>query len=152
MAQRRHYEGTVVPESKTLTEIDQLLRRHKVNTVRWTTAVDMTRIEFSWAFEGQDLAYRIDLNIPVKDQYGSSLSERGREQERRRLLRVLLNHIKAKLVAVEEELSEMEREFLPYLIVAGGATFGDVAVLEMKQSIIEKRLPEVRLLPEKAVT
>jgi len=121
---RRHYEGTVVAESKSLLDIEYLLRLHGVQTVRWTTGVDLIRIEFAWPYQGQDLAFRIDLAVPAKDRAGYDLMGQKRDQERRRLLRVLLNHIKAKLVAVEDGLVDLEREFLPYLIGKGGPDDG----------------------------
>ncbi len=62
-------------------------------------------------------------------------------------MRVLLYHVKAKLVAVEDGLVDLEREFLPYLITAGG-TAGDELLVEMKAAALEERLPAVKLLPE----
>ena len=127
---RRHYEGTQVSESKSLLDIEYMLRRHGVETVRWTSGTDIIRIEFAWPWDGdksRTLSFRIDLLIPLKGQDGWELAATRREAERRRLLRVLLNHIKAKLVGVEDGLVEMEREFLPYLIAAGNRTVGDVA-------------------------
>jgi hypothetical protein len=124
---RRHYEGTQVPESKSLLDIEFMLRRHGVEAVRWTSTPDVFRIEFTWPYRGDSLAFRIDLKIPAQDNQGHNLPIAKRDQERRRMLRVLLNHVKAKLVAVEEGLVDMEQEFLPYLIGPGNRTVGEIA-------------------------
>lgn len=131
MTYRRHYEGTVVPESKSMLDIETLLRRHGVEAIRWTSASDTFRIEFAWPYHGQDLAFRIDLNIPRCDEAGRPLPEDKRNQERRRILRVLLNHVKAKLVAVEEGLIDMAQEFMPYLIGPSNRTLGEVVGQEL---------------------
>jgi hypothetical protein len=141
---RRHYEGTVVPESKSLLDIEYLLRLHGVKTVRWTTAEDLIRIEFAWPYQGQELAFRIDLVVPTKDRDGYNLVGTKRDQERRRLLRVLLNHIKAKLVAVEDGLVDMEREFLPYLIAEGNQTLGEM----VSEQLATGHVPQGRPLLE----
>lgn len=146
MVTRRHYERTSVPESQSLLDIERLLRRHGVKTVRWTTSEAMIRIEFVWPYSGVNLGFRIDIAVPVKDQDGHLLAGNRREQERRRLLRVLLNHIKAKLVAVEDGLVDMAQEFLPYMIGPGGQTIGERVAEEMARAAEEGRLPNVRLL------
>jgi len=138
---RRHYEGTAVPESKSLLDIEFLLRRHDVEAVRWTSTPDVFRIEFTWPYRGDSLAFRIDLRIPLKDKYGQSFSANKRDQERRRMLRVLLNHIKAKLVAVEEGLVDMAQEFLPYLIAEGGQTVGEMATEQLATGHVPKTVP-----------
>ena len=147
MAARRHYEGTTVSETSSLTEIDSILRRHGVKTTRWTNATDWLRLEFTWQWKDQPLSFRIDLDIPtVLDGY--SLTSAKREAERRRRLRVLLNHIKAKLIAVEDGLIEMEQEFLPYLLMAGDQTVGEMVKEQMPAAITEGRLAPIALLKE----
>lgn len=138
---RRHYEGTAVPESKSLLDIEFLLRRHDVEAVRWTSTPDIFRIEFTWPYRGDSLAFRIDLKIPLKDAQNYELPVNKRDQERRRMLRVLLNHIKAKLVAVEEGLVDMEQEFLPYLIAEGGQTVGEMASEQLATGHVPKSMP-----------
>jgi len=140
----RHYQGTVVPESKSLLDIEYLLRLHGVQTVRWTTGVDLIRIEFAWPYQGQELAFRIDLAVPAKDRDGYGLTGAKRDQERRRLLRVLVNHIKAKLVAVEDGLIDLEREFLAYMIGQGNQTMGE----RLTEQLASGHLPETYPLLE----
>jgi len=138
---RRHYENTVVPESKSLLDIEYLLRLHGVQTVRWTTGVDLIRIEFTWPYQNGSLGFRIDLNIPLKDRTGHDIPLNKRDQERRRLLRVLLNHIKAKLVAIEDGLVDMAQEFLPYLIGADDQTVGEIMKAELASGHLPKTVP-----------
>ncbi len=145
MSQRRHYEGTAVSEGESLSEIEVLLRRHKVDATRWTNTMGVIRLEFSWPYQGSSLAFRVDLAIP-RSLDGYTLTPKQREQERRRRLRVLLNHIKAKLVAVEDGLVDMEQEFLPYLLGPGDRTMGDLATEQIRAGLAAGAMPEVRLL------
>ena len=143
----RHYQQTKVPESQSLLDIESLLRRHGIDTVRWTTGPYLICIEFLWPYGGQKIGFRLDVKVPSKDVDGFTLIDAIRDQERRRLLRVLLNHVKAKLVAVEDGLVDLLQEFLPYLITAGGRTAGEVAAEELVCALQDGRLPDVRLLP-----
>ena len=145
---RRHYESTVVPESKSLLDIEYLLRLHKVDAVRWTTSAALIRIEFAWPYHGTNLSFRMDLAIHTQDVDGMRMTVREIEQERRRQLRVLLNHIKAKLVAVEEGLVDLEQEFLPYMLGPGGRTVGAVAKEELQAALRDGRMPDVKALVE----
>lgn len=145
MTTRRHYSETSVPESKSLAEIETLLRRHKVKATRWTNMSDLVRLEFTWDWEGHGLSFRIDLAIPeILDGY--KLQGSNRDQERRRRLRILFNHIKAKLVAVEEGLVEMQREFLPYLLSEGGETAGDIAMVQLQGLRELGQVPSMKLI------
>ncbi len=138
---RRAYAGTEVSESKSLLDIEYQLRRHGVETVRWTNTSSMVRIEFIWPWNNLSLPFRIDLSLRIEQG-----NERQREQERRRMLRVLLNHLKAKLLAVEEGIVDMEREFLPYLLGAGGRTAGDEASAQLKQAALTGSFDGLELL------
>ena len=136
---RKVYESTTVPESKSLLEIEFMLRRHGVDQVRWTSGASQIRIEFLWPYGGTELGFRIDLKIPALD------SQVKKEQERRRQLRVLMNHIKAKLVAVDEGLVDLEQEFLAYMLTPGGETVGEMA----KEVMATGDMGGLVLLPER---
>lgn len=147
MVMRRHYESTKVSETQSLLDVEDLLRLHGIKTVRWTTSSDLLRIEFLWPHKGRELGFRIDVKVPAKDSRGVLLRGERRDQERRRMMRVVLNHLKAKLVAVEDGLVDFTQEFLPYLIVAGNRTAGEAMAEEIAGALKSGTLPEVRLLP-----
>jgi hypothetical protein len=130
---QKHYATTTVSESRSRMEIDDLLQRHGVETIRWTVRPELLRIEFVWEWKGMTLPFRIDL--PVEDA-----------AERRRLLRVLVYHIKAKLVAVEDGLVELEQEFLPYLIGPSNATVGETVERELLSAAEDGVMPPLKLL------
>ena len=144
---RRHYDGTTVSEASSLLDIERLLRQHGVQTIRWTSGPDALLIEFTWPYQSTELGFRMNLNIPTELD-GYELTPPQREKERRRRLRVLLNHVKAKLIAVEEGLVTLEQEFLPYLIGPGGQTLGEVAAVQITSAIKSGEMPQVKLLPE----
>lgn len=150
MTARRAYEDTEVSETKSLFEIEKLLKQNKVLTTRWTSAPSLVRLEFTWPYGDAELSFRIDMVPPTTTPDGKwKLRSDQVEQEKKRLLRVLFYHIKAKLTAVEAGLVEMEREFLPYLLTQGNKTAGDVALGELKEALLVGRIPHVNLLPER---
>ncbi len=75
-------------------------------------------------FQTSDIPYKITL--PINKQLSSA------EQKRR--WRVLVAIVKAKMVAVEEEVSTFEREFIGNVVLLGGQTVADT---------YSKSLPEV---------
>lgn len=130
-ATKGRYGKTKISEGQTLHEIESLLERHGVTTIRTTRQAGLMRIEFAWPWKGMTLPFRIDLNLTRNDAKFAYQDQR--DQERRRLMRVMLYHIEAKLLAVEEGLVDMEEEFLPYLLGPGGQTAGDEARVQLKR-------------------
>ncbi len=113
MSERRPYERTNVSASQTQEQLDSLLQRRGVDVTRWTNTPDQIRFEF----QHKGIGYRIDVPLPA----GGDLREK--DQLRRERARVLYWYVKSKLEAVEFGLGDLQREFLPYMLVGPDTVF-----------------------------
>lgn len=128
-------QGTTVTAGKTEAEIkDQLARR---GIVRIGTMVELG--SFTLGFEHQGVAYKIVLPLPdpnsdafTKYRQGSTIYDRADtaarelyEKELNRRWRAFGLVIKGKLVAVEEGISTIEREFIGNVVLPGGKTIAE---------------------------
>lgn len=101
---------TTVPVAKTRQEIEDLLRRAKASRI---VHID-EQLEAIVMFSLADRLIKIEVPIPG----GAD------EQRRRSLWRALLLVIKAKLEAVESEVSTVEQEWLAHVVLPDGRTVG----------------------------
>ncbi len=70
------------------------------------------------------------------------------EAEVRRRWRALAAVIKAKLVAVEDNISTMEQEFLAYVVLPNGQTLGEWAGPQLNDARPLPLLPAPKALPQ----
>jgi len=68
-------------------------------------------------------------------------AKRAYEQEVRRRWRSLVLAVKAKLVAVQDEIATFEQEFLAYAVAADGKTVGEHIIPQLKAGGSVKALP-----------
>jgi len=128
----RYAANTEVSSDRSRSEIERTLRRYGASA-------------FGYAWEGQSaqIAFRladrqIRFTLPLPDQRSRefTLTPTGRERSRssaeeayeqavRQRWRALALVIKAKLEAVEAEISTVEREFLDAIMLPDGRTVGD---------------------------
>lgn len=148
----RYAEGTTVPVAKTQAEIEQTLKRYG--------ATAFARMEEGPAamigFKMQGYAVRMSLVLPAEDDRRFTRTARGRPrtaaqtaqahaQELRRVWRVLLLRLKAKLEAIDDGVPFAE-EFLPYLCLPSGQTVGDEVLSQVDQGIAAGQMSPL-LLP-----
>lgn len=128
-------KGTTVGAGQTRGEIEDLLTRH--GATRFATMNDGKT--YTMAFEIDKIAYKIDLPLPDPESDEFWLYKRGsvvyrREEaagrknyqdELNRRWRALGAVIKAKVIAVNEGISTIEREFLGNVMLPGGQTIAD---------------------------
>ena len=69
--------------------------------------------------------------------------DRIQEQEVRRRWRALLLVIKAKLEAVESGISTMDSEFLAFVVLPSGMTFGEWAAPQLNDLAAKKKMPRL---------
>ena len=110
------------------------------------------------AFHVGNLTVRIALPLPRPDDpvFWLTPTKRRRterqaqeayEAEVRRRWRALAAVIKAKLVAVEDNISTMEQEFLAYVVLPNGQTLGEWAGPQLNDARPLPLLPAPRALP-----
>lgn len=116
---RRFAQDTAVPVGQSQSEVKDRLRKAGADQIAIFESAEKTAI----AFRLEARMYRVTLPVPAgaKDQ----------SQEERRAWRLLLLLIKAKLEAVREGATTIEREFLADLLLHDGSTVGEWAREEL---------------------
>ena len=122
MPQRRPYEDTAVSWTKSQADLASLFAKHDIVSTRFTNYAGAAIVEFMLPKN----QWPVRLTVTVKAQ-GSKAAD---ARELNRIWRVVYWFIKSKLEAIETGLTEMEREWLPYIAI-GDSTFGDRALPEM---------------------
>ena len=124
--------GTSVPGDRTRVDIERLLHKHGADSFLY--ASEGHRVLIGFRLGGR--AVRMELPLPPPDSplFTETPSGRARtataareamEQDHRRRWRSQLLVIKAKLVAVADGISTLEREFMADLVAADGRTVGE---------------------------
>lgn len=127
--------GTDVTADRSRAEIERTLQRFGADQFAYGWDGDQAAIGFRLGGR----AVRMTITLPSPTAAGFYQTPTGRrrsdtaardeyEKEVRRRWRALAAVIKAKLVAVEEGISTIEREFLADLLLPSGQTLGDELV------------------------
>lgn len=155
MAERKYAAGTTVAATKTESEIKDLLGKRGVTKI--ATMVDGE--SYTLMFEHAGIAYRMALPLPDPEspsittyRQGSSTFRRADnairehyEKEVNRRWRAFGAVIKAKLIAVEEGISTMEREFIGDAITGSGMTVAEEFVPKLQALAGTGKLPMLEL-------
>ena len=126
--------GTRVDESRTRGEIEQMLQ--KAGASAFGSFNDYANRKAQIGFSWKNLNIKLEVLLPAQDDKRFLRDGRGSlrspakqaeeyQAECRRRWRCLAMVLKAKLVAVGEGVTTLEREFLPYMVMANGRTFGE---------------------------
>jgi len=126
---RRYAAGTKVTSNRSREEIERLLNRFGAGQFGYISDTDagMAHIMFVYS----NMRFRMSVDLPTRQEL--SLTPKGRpkkqsqidiewEKEIKRRWRSLTLLVKAKLVAVEDGITSIEQEFLPYLMWGDGRT------------------------------
>jgi hypothetical protein len=144
-------QRTTVAPAKSRAEIEHELERRGATAFGYNRDGDTNVV----AFTLDGLQVRMELPMPRRADYQDHKARNGvrvsgqkvYDDEVRRRWRALLLVVKAKLVAVDEGITSLEREFLADVVLPGGAT----VLEEVRPAIAQARasLPrgEVRQLP-----
>jgi hypothetical protein len=148
----RYADGTQVSSDRSKAEIERTLRRFGAD-----------QFVYGWEYEQAIIGFRmsgrvIRLGLPLPDASNPMirLTPTGRERtdlavaeeyekEVRRRWRSLAAVLKAKLVAVQDGISTIEREFLADVVLSNGHTLGEWALPQLDAAAGDS-LPA--LLPE----
>lgn len=133
MSTRRFAEDTSVPVGRSQDQIKDLLR--KAGAERLAIYEDAAHAAVAFGFSGR--LYRLDVPRP---------SGKNAAQEERRAWRLILLLVKAKLEAVREGASTVEREFLADVILYDGSKMGEWAEGELQLAYQGGRMPTSLLL------
>lgn len=109
------YKSTSVYWAKSQSDIMKLLNSIGVDQIRFTSMPDRMVLEFVMNEEGK-VPMGVRLVTPL---HSKTDSEEKRNKELNTIHRILLNHLKAKFLAVGTGLTEFEQEFMAHLIIKG---------------------------------
>jgi hypothetical protein len=139
---KKSYQGTTVNWSKSQVQITQLLNKWGVFESRFTNLADKFALEFRIT-ESKKLPLGIGVEkgvtVRIVVPFLNLSDPKKREAELSRLHRILLYHLKAKFVAIENGVTEFMEEFMPHLVVMdkGGnsTTLGQALLPQYRKSI-----------------
>jgi hypothetical protein len=142
------YKGTKVNWAKTQADIYKKLGEMGIYEIRFTNLRDKFALEFLITIEEGAKPRGVRIVIPL--QYTGD-SEEKRTKELSLVHRVLINHLKAKFLAIANGLTEFEQEFMAHLIITDNAgnsrTMGEMLLPEYKKQIDEGKAGSFELLP-----
>ncbi len=139
---------TLVTKGATIGELETILEKHGATSV--ISGVHEGDATIAFQVAGLSILMRIPLPNPNEKRFthtptGKSRSENAVHAEHqtsvRATWRALLLFVKAKLVAVDQGLTTIEREFLPHILLPGGATLADVALPEIRDAYQRGDIP-----------
>jgi hypothetical protein len=156
---RSYAQGTKVDAHGTQFDIMKALSRFGVakHAFMSETCEDGSQ-RAAVAFEYAGLNYKISVLTPPPDHEAFTHSEGGRartqiqattayESEIKRRWRSLYAVIKAKLIAVDDDVATFEQEFMAYILTGSGETLYESLEPELKKAA-ERSLPfNVKALP-----
>jgi hypothetical protein len=131
---RRFAEDTSVPVGRSQDEVKVRLRGAGANQIAVFESDERTAVAFTLG----DRMYR--LTVPITP------AAKDRRQDERRAWRLLLLLLKAKMEAVREGATTVEREFLADMLLPDGSTVYERAQDELRLAYAGGSMPDRLLL------
>ncbi len=142
-------KGTSVSVEKSRMEIESTLERFGAD--QFTYGRDDSRGLAMIQFRSKGRHVRFILTLPMRDAEEFTQSKRGPrspensytawEQACRERWRALAACIKAKLAAVEAEITQFEDEFLAHIVLPNEQTVGDWLKPQIEQVYLSEKMP-----------
>lgn len=126
----RYAEKTTVPIERSKASIEKALNQYGA------TAIGQMEFKgkYTLMFELLSRRVRMEINLPKDDA-----------QECRRLFRVLLLKIKARLECINDGDSTLSEEFMPYIMLPDGQTVGQQVTNGINKAYLEGKTPQFLL-------
>lgn len=145
------YKNTDVHWTKSQHAILKMLNERGIYQTRFTNMEDKFAIEFMVQLNEQSNEKPVGVRILVPITYkGEDLKRR--EQSLNTLHRILFYHLKAKFIAIENNLTEFMEEFMPHLVImdskGNSTTLGQSILPQYKKNLEEGKGQDFKLLPE----
>ena len=143
------YKGTLIHWSKTQSQIYQRLGELGIYEIRFTNLKERFALEFLVSLPNEQKPRAVRIVVPLKV---NSSDENKRTQELNIIHRVLLNHIKAKFVAIGSGLTEFEEEFMAHLVITdkdgNSTTIGEMLLPQYKENLESGKQKDFKLLDD----
>jgi hypothetical protein len=147
----KYAENTQVPIDRSKAEIEHILSKYGADEFGYGIKSKQAVI----AFVAHNKQIRFVLPLPNPDDFRKTPKGRTRkggainnafEVESRRRWRSLALVLKAKLEAVSTGIVAFEEEFLPYIVLPGGKTIGEMIIPGLNEIYATGKIP--KLLPD----
>ena len=133
-------ENTKVSIGKSREEIERTLMRYGADEFFYGTSPKGDGVGFK--YKGRPI--KIGIPLPKRDEYKSTQAgEKNWEREKRRLWRVLLLALKAKLELIDSGITSFEDEFLAQTCLPTGETVGDMIKPQIETMIAGGKMPKL---------
>ena len=133
---------TVVPIERSKGEIQRTLVRYGAESFAYAEKSQAAMIEFQMT--GKRIRFVIPLPArPSGEGYGSGVELKKYDQSVKQKWRALALVVKAKLEAVDSNITTLEQEFLAHIVLPGGRTFGDSVIPQLDQIYLSGKVPQI---------
>lgn len=124
-----------------------MLEQVGINQIRFTSMPDRFVLEFMAQFDERSIPKAVRIIVPLKTRPDDAPDERNKELNI--IHRILLNHLKAKFVAIGNGLTEFEQEFMSHLVITdkGGksTTLGEALLPQYENNLKDGEIVQFRL-------
>lgn len=127
-------ENTSVPIDRSKAEIGKILAKYGATSFVYGEQGPISVV----AFEMQGRRIKFILPMPTMKDCNN---QKELDQRSRSRWRCLVLAIKAKLECVESGITTLEQEFLAHIVLPNGKTMGEVAIPQIAQSYMDKKMP-----------
>ena len=136
--------GTGVSIERSRAELEALLSRHGATAFSYARSETLGKVGIQFELKGYLVRY--EIAIPTAKDADMRLSSMGRlrtpkqienavAKELRRRWRALVLIVRAKLVAIEDGISTMEREFMPSFVLPDDRTLEEVLAPNLQKMV-----------------
>jgi len=141
------YKSTQIYWAKTQGEIMKMLEQVGINQTRFTSLPDRFVLEFMAQFDERSVPKAVRIIVPLRTKPSDPPEKRNKELNI--IHRILLNHLKAKFVAIGNGLTEFEQEFMSHLVISDksgrSTTMGEALLPQYQQNLEGGEMPQFRL-------
>lgn len=133
------YKTTGVYWGKSQSDIMKMLDQIGIDQVRFTSLPDRFILEFMASFDDTSVPKAVRIITPLRTKKEDSPDKRNKELNI--VHRILLNHLKAKFVAIGNGLTEFEQEFMSHLVITDKAgkstTMGEALLHQYEKNLTD---------------
>lgn len=141
------YKSTEIYWGKSQSQIMTMLEQVGINQIRFTSMPDRFILEFMAQFDERSIPKAVRIIVPLRTRPDGAPDKRNKELNI--IHRILLNHLKAKFVAIGNGLTEFEQEFMSHLVVTDKAgkstTMGEALLPQYEKSLVDGEVVQFRL-------
>ena len=141
------YKSTSVYWAKSQAQIMKMLEDVGIDEIRFTSMPDRFILEFMARFDEQSIPRSVRIIIPLRTSKTDNPDRRNKELNV--IHRILLQHLKAKFVAIGNGLTEFEQEFMSHLVIADKSgkdtTMGEMLLPQYHKNLEDKTTPKFLL-------